>query len=460
MAWSFCFSFASSAILTALTLWSCSHTVVTGKSRLANGRRAECDSLAYMPADSSRVFRGLRNYDLVIRFYGQREQRPAWNQSGRWLPVADSLFLLIGRARYFGLRTSDYYTEELGHRPPACDGQRIARIDALLTDAFMSLARDAARAGCADSTLLAVAGQIVRNGIVEGTMRSIEPAWIEYRLLRRQLRLLLDSLASDSSVVDGSWRDKVSAVGRSLDQWRRETAESPEWYIYVNIPSFMLRVVELDSVTFESRIIVGDPQTPTPELSSKVECIVTYPYWHVPAKITRNEYLSAIQRDRSFLIRNNFDLLDRRGNVVNPDSVDWSLFSRDYFPYTLRQREGSENALGLIKFLFDNPYAVFLHDTNSRVLFRSEWRALSHGCIRVEKAEALAHYLLTGSTTAESFELRRRLRERSRYYLNLPRPVPLFIRYFTAEASRDALHVYPDIYLRKGFTTGKNHFPD
>lgn len=460
IAWSVCIPFISIAFLIVASLQSCSHSVVSGTTVVTETGAAERDSVLVMPADSSPVFRGLRNHDLVIRFYDQRNHRPAWSQTGRWPPVADSLLILIDRVSYFGLRTSDYCSEELLQHPD--HRLHTTRIDALLTDALISIARDIARAGYSDSALLATTEQVARDGSVAHALVSIEPAWVEYRLLRHQLRVLLDSLAQDSSAVDGLREDRISAVGRSLAKWRRETAEPPPWYIYVNIPSFMLRVMEGDSVMFESRIIVGNARTPTPELSSKVERLVTYPYWHVPSKITRSEYLPQIQRDRSFLIRNNFELLDRKGNVVHPDSLEWSLFSRDYFPYALRQREGGENALGLIKFLFDNPYAVFLHDTNAQGLFRSEMRALSHGCIRVERAEALAHYLLTGRTTAKSPELRRHLRERSRHYLDLPRPVPLFIRYFTAEAFPDALHVYPDIYSRKEFfgAAGKNHFPD
>src|SRR5690606_24036460 len=111
--------------------------------------------------------------------------------------------------------------------------------------------------------------------------------------------------------------------------------------------------------------------------------------------------------------RNNFDVLDKRGNLLQADSIDWESFSKSYFPVSLRQREGQENALGIIKFVFDNPYAVFLHDTNAKRLFRSRVRAFSHGCIRMEKAVELAHYLVTGDPGKKSKYVERFLKEES-----------------------------------------------
>jgi murein L,D-transpeptidase YcbB/YkuD len=208
----------------------------------------------------------------------------------------------------------------------------------------------------------------------------------------------------------------------------------------------MLHVVQDDSIVFSSRIIVGTTETPTPQISSIIECFTIYPYWHVPRKIAVEEYLPVIQKDTSFIARNNFDILNRKGKVLNPDSIPWSTYHKNYFPVILRQREGEENSLGIVKFLFDNPYAVYLHDTNAKKLFRNSKRAFSHGCIRMERAIDLAHYLVTGSITKKSGVIEKYIKVRERHTVNLKPLMPVYIRYFTAETVNEKLHLYKDIY--------------
>ena len=123
-------------------------------------------------------------------------------------------------------------------------------------------------------------------------------------------------------------------------------------------------------------------------------------------------------------------------------------FSRDNFPVRLRQREGRENSLGLIKFVFDNRYAVFLHDTNAPQLFRHSVRAFSHGCIRVEQAKALAHYFVTGEVGKKSSIVERYLDQEVRHTVDLTRPIPIHIRYFTAAERDGELVISEDIYKK------------
>jgi murein L,D-transpeptidase YcbB/YkuD len=206
-----------------------------------------------------------------------------------------------------------------------------------------------------------------------------------------------------------------------------------------------LQLILNDTVRFYSKIIVGKPDKPTPLLSSMVDCIVLFPYWYVPRKIAVEEYLPIIQHDSSFITRNNFEIL-RRGLVVNPDSIDWQMFNENYFPVSLRQREGTENSLGVIKFVFDNPYAVYLHDTNSKRSFSNKMRALSHGCVRVEKAIDLAHILVTGDLIKKSNTITRYLKKEERHAISLSKPMPIYIRYITCEYRNDVLYCYADIY--------------
>jgi L,D-transpeptidase YcbB len=193
---------------------------------------------------------------------------------------------------------------------------------------------------------------------------------------------------------------------------------------------------------------VGAIESPTPPITSVIECFTIYPYWYVPRKIAAEEYLPVIQKDTSFLTRNNFDVLDRKGRVLNQDSINWLKFHKNYFPVVLRQREGDENSLGIIKFLFDNPYAVYLHDTNAKRLFKSTRRAFSHGCIRMERAIDLAHLLVMGCLKKKSRVVENVLSAKQRQTFNLSVPIPVYIRYFTAEVVEGVFHQYEDIYGR------------
>lgn len=209
----------------------------------------------------------------------------------------------------------------------------------------------------------------------------------------------------------------------------------------------MMKVVDKNEVVLESKVIVGQPDWQTKRITSKIERFTIYPYWHVPRKIAVSEMLPLIQGDTGYINRNNLDVLDRNGKLLDPATLKWKTFHEDYFPVILRQREGSDNSLGVIKFQFKNPYAIYLHDTNAKGLFRKDERALSHGCVRVEKARDLALYLVKDdSILCTPDDLVQYLEIKHRMEINIVNPIPVFIRYFTAEASADTLLIYKDIY--------------
>jgi murein L,D-transpeptidase YcbB/YkuD len=169
----------------------------------------------------------------------------------------------------------------------------------------------------------------------------------------------------------------------------------------------------------------------------------------VPYSIATKEILPALQKDPSYLRRNNFDVLDRKGSVINSDTIRWESYAPERFPFILRQREGSENSMGIIKFNFANNYGVYLHDTNSKRLYQRSKRDLSHGCVRVSQAVALAHYLVHEDDIYVSPEdLDQYLSLQQRYTINLRKPITVKLEYFTAEVENDVALFYDDIYKR------------
>lgn len=405
-----------------------------------------------IPSDSlSSSFEGLLRKSSVIMFYDRNGGKPVWIENSKYNRSADSLLEMLERVQYYGFSKSRYHWAEMRDIRLNANRTSLIRRDILLTDAFCALAHDL-RFGITrsqdhikDSVYTDLLNRALTEGTIKKTLESQEPVASGYQSLRKGLGLMLDSI--DNIRLDSiSFQENIQLISINLERWRMESQSLGERYIFINIPSFMLDVVENDSVILSSKVIVGTPEKETPVLSSKVECLSIYPYWHVPRKIAIEEYLPIIKKDTTFIVRNNFDVIDRKGNVLNPDSVKWSTYHENYFPIVLRQREGPENSLGIIKFVFENPHAVFLHDTNAKRLFNGKTRAYSHGCIRMEKAVELAHLLVTGKPGSESKYVNKFLKEKTQHWVDLKNPIPIHIRYFTCEFKHGKFFSYKDIY--------------
>ena len=157
--------------------------------------------------------------------------------------------------------------------------------------------------------------------------------------------------------------------------------------------------------------------------------------------------LPKIQRDINFLQRQNLMVVDKADSVIDPLTIDWRKLSKKNFPYLLRQRQGDDNSLGVMKFNFRNKYSVYLHDTNARWLFSKSERALSHGCVRVKEWEKLSRFLVRHDTLAlPSDTLKAWISRQEKHVVSRFPRLPLFIRYFTVEGKDDGLRFYDDIY--------------
>lgn len=417
-------------------------------------------SCVTMPADSfDLVYTGVRN-DSIFAFYASHKLKPFWIAESGLTPKADSMISFIKSARFYGLLPQDYHVSEVALVRKYGDCVSLFRLDVLLTDAFLTMASDLKngrlRKAAADPLRFHLLNDARTAGLVRIQLESQEPKYTGYKHLKAALRNVLDTVSHMhrslflSGVISDSLpaNRKIQTLEINLERWRWEK-NIPGNYVWVNIPAFRVSVFEDDSVVLESKVIVGAQDTPTPVLSSNIECFIVYPYWHVPRKIAVEEYLPVIKQDISFLASNNFEVLDRKGNVLGYDSLDWLSFNENYFPVTLRQREGTDNALGVVKFSFDNRYAVYLHDTNAKRLFQRNKRALSHGCIRMEKAVDFAHYLAETYTKKYSSEdVDRYIRLKQKHTVDLATPLPIYLRYFTCESDGNSLRIFEDIYSR------------
>lgn len=247
--------------------------------------------------------------------------------------------------------------------------------------------------------------------------------------------------------------EKFKRIAINLDRYKL-LPPLPQKYIWVNLPQYYLQVWNNDTMAFDSKVIVGKPATRTPVLSSEITDMVTYPQWTIPGGIIKKEVLPALKRDPGYISRKGFSLVDAKGEAVDPYSINWAKYTKA-IPYKVVQGSGDDNALGILKFNFNNPYSVYLHDTNQRYLFKNTARALSHGCVRVQEWQKLAFYLAENDSIHQTPEnppnynadsIMNWLNNKVRKRIVVKNRLPLFIRYFTCDTKNGKIIFYDDIY--------------
>ena len=240
-----------------------------------------------------------------------------------------------------------------------------------------------------------------------------------------------------------SARDKMRLLRAQFDEMERLFAANGDGrFIVVNIPAFSLHAFDKGKRVLESRVIIGSAARPTPLMKAPVTGIVLNPSWAPPPTILAKDVFHDGEINPRMVARLGLKLIDAEGRTVALDAIKTQddLVANDY---RLMQAPGEKNALGRLKFDLDNPFGIYLHDTNHRELFGKGFRALSSGCVRVEGFRELAAWML-GNTPAE---LDRALRDRRTRRLDVER-IPVFTVYWQAEPRGDKVVFYPDIYAR------------
>ncbi len=250
--------------------------------------------------------------------------------------------------------------------------------------------------------------------------------------------------------LDMTPTDWIRQFAMNLERWRWEPRKFEKRYMLVDLAAFKMTVWEADSIFMESRIVCGAVKTQTPELDSKINQITLYPYWNVPFSISWKEILPHVQRDTGYLRKEHMEVLNGHNQVVDYRKINWKRYSKKNLPYKFRQNTGDDNALGIMKFEFNNKYSVYMHDTNAKKYFKFETRAFSHGCMRLEKFMDLAHFLIRDDSVRlprDTFDHWTTLD--SNMKVNLRRPLPIHVRYNTCDVDTDGhVFVHTDIYLR------------
>jgi murein L,D-transpeptidase YcbB/YkuD len=245
---------------------------------------------------------------------------------------------------------------------------------------------------------------------------------------------------------------RVEQLRLTLERWRWVPNKFPQPPVVVNIPEFRLRAYDRDGgIILSTNVIVGKAyRHETPVFEENMQYVVFRPYWNVPPGIQRSEIVPAIKRDHDYVAKNNYEVVTKDGQVITSGTIDDDVLEQlQSRKLALRQKPGPTNALGLVKLIFPNEHNVYLHSTPSQQLFSQSRRDFSHGCIRVEKADALAAWALAANNEEWTLNKVRAAMEsqQDNVQVNLAKPIPVLILYATAIVDQNGVvYFFEDLY--------------
>lgn len=244
--------------------------------------------------------------------------------------------------------------------------------------------------------------------------------------------------------------ERINQIRVNLERTRWVIHDMPNSSLIVDIAGFMVQYYHDNKMIWKSKVMVGKPFHQTPVFRSAITYIVLNPTWTPTPDIVKNETVPSIIKDPEFLAKQRMRVLDSSGAEIDPHSIPWKQYQGRVLPYTLRQDPGVDNSLGLIKFLFPNPYHVYLHDTPSKSLFGRTQRAFSHGCIRVQNPLELGRLILAndpGNPTSID-KMDQVLASGKTSTVILKQPLPVYLMYLTTSVQDGKVMFKPDLYNR------------
>ena len=306
---------------------------------------------------------------------------------------------------------------------------------------------DSSRAVPELKRLLAGYGYEISSPENEKFNKELETAVMDFQMING---LDADGICGKATykALNISLEERMDIIRVNMERCRWINNDLPEEFLLVNIADYNLYIFRDRQIDYECRVVVGKEFHETPVFTSDIKYVVFNPTWTVPYSIASKEILPKLKKDPNYLQNRNMTLL-RGKEEVNPSIVDFSQYSQKNFPFTIRQEPGPNNALGLVKFIFPNKYAVYLHDTPSKSYFEKSDRAFSHGCVRVKDPLILAEQLL-GDKGYNSEKIAGVIKSKKLQNVYLSKPMPVMLMYWTCyENDIDKrIYFYRDVYGR------------
>lgn len=343
-----------------------------------------------------------------------------WNRA-----VAGELLAYVERIGEEGLDSSDYAPERLRDAIGGRDGDQLNKV---ATETFLKVSSDIALGHVRGDARMswhindpdlnggeqyAMMQRAVRDNSIRDTLTALLPTHPQYNELK--------SVLSDTPKSD---KAKIEKIRTNMDRWRWLPRDLGQKYVIVNVPAYMVALVEDGRVVARRRAVAGAVKTATPQLSATISGVIFNPWWEVPKSIEG-------------------EVRGKRGYVAVKDEATGKVIR-------YRQPPGPSNALGRLKMVMGNPHAIYLHDTNAKGLFDKQARAYSHGCIRTEDVLGFAELLLQPTGKWDHATIQQTVASGKTVKADLAEPVPVYITYFTAAAIADKKEIvsYKDIYSR------------
>lgn len=307
--------------------------------------------------------------------------------------------------------------------------------------------------GDTGSAVIALRDRLIAMGYMDRSAGASYDGMLQEAVQRFQRAHGLDEdgIAGERTLraINVSARERLRSVIVALERERWLNLPRGERHIWVNMADFSSRIIDNHQITFETTSIIGERRTnlQTPEFSEDMTYMEINPDWTIPRSIIGRSYMAALQANPH--AHGQLQVIDSQGRVVDRSRVNFAAYSARNLPFKLRQPPGPSNPLGKVKFMFPNPYAIYLHDTPERNLFNTSVLAHSNGCVRLEDPEEFAHILLAPQVEDPKahFDRIHRSGQQTRVYLDTP--VPTHLVYRTAFTDvRGKMNFRDDVYSR------------
>jgi len=223
-------------------------------------------------------------------------------------------------------------------------------------------------------------------------------------------------------------------------------------YALVNIPEYIIRVIEKDKESVKMRVIVGKKKNQTPIFSADLKYITLNPTWNVPDSIARNEIIPKALRNSGYLkshrlvIRKDYNL---NSPALSFNSVNAKAYvgGKGYVPFKFIEVPSSRNALGRVKFIFPNHHSVYMHDTPAKSLFKRKTRAFSHGCVRLHRPKDMLEFISKNYTAHDYADVTTKYNSKKTHYLKITKRLPVHTAYLTTYVDESGkLLLFSDVY--------------
>jgi murein L,D-transpeptidase YcbB/YkuD len=356
-------------------------TVVDPLTALDPADRAVAEKLRDLLATKvEKFFANKTERAAAIAFYESRNLAPLWLDQGVANARAEAVIARLKAADADGLEPAEYKAPSFAGSDPAA----LAEAELTLTQTVLTFARHL-QAGRFPYTRVSRNIELpqaapdaadILNGVANAAdagkaLDAYTPQQEPYRKLKAMLAELRGKPGAAKSE-----RAQIETIIANMERWRWYPRDLGNAHVLVNLPDFTLKVMHGGAQAWTTRIVIGKPGTATPLLSETMKYITVNPTWHVPQSIVQNEYLPALAEDPTVLERMGLRVSYNGGQVE------------------ISQPPGDGNALGRLRFNFPNRFSVYHHDTPDKHLFAQEFRAYSHGCMRVQDPAKYAEVLL------------------------------------------------------------------